>query len=84
MAYLDQSSRDLYKFDGSHTSTWLAQMEQYFRLNHILDDWTKLMEGTRYLDNERWQWAEWHQRRNGPFASWAQFVKALIERFDRK
>ena len=53
-------------------------------MNHILDDWTKLREGTQYLDNERWQWALWHQRRNGPFASWAQFAKALIERFDRK
>ena len=36
------------------------------------------------LDNERRQWAEWHQRRNRPFASWTQFAKALIERFDRK
>ena len=43
---------DMNKFDGSHTSAWLAQMEQYFRLNHILDDWTKLTVGTMYLDNE--------------------------------
>ena len=51
---------DMHKFDGSHTSAWLAQMEQYFQLNHIHDDWTKLMVGTMYLDNERWQWAKWH------------------------
>ena len=84
MAYLDQSSRDLYKFDGSQPSAWLAQMDQYFKLNHLQDDWTKPRVGTMYLDSERWQWALWHQRRNAPFASWAQFAKALIERFDRK
>ena len=51
---------DMHKFDGSHTSAWLAQMEQYFKLNHILDDGTKLMLGSMYFDNEWWQWWEWH------------------------
>jgi len=37
-----------------------------------------------YLDNERWQWAEWHQRCNGPFQSWAQFTKALRARFKQE
>lgn len=43
---------DMQKFDGSHTSAWLAQMEQYFQLNHITDEGTKLLVGTMYLDNE--------------------------------
>ena len=73
---------DLYKFDGSHPAQWLAQMEKYFKLNHILDDWTKLNVGTMYLDSERWQWAEGHQRRNAPFSSWVQFTKALRARFE--
>jgi len=75
---------DLYKFDGSHPAKWLAQMEQYFKLNHILDDWTKLTVGTRYLDNEREQWVEWYQRCNGPFQSWAQFAKSLRSRFEQE
>ena len=51
---------DMHKFDGSHTSAWLAQMEQYFQLNHIIDEGTKLMVGTMYLYSERWQWKEWY------------------------
>ena len=47
---------DMYKFDGSHPATWIAQMEQYFTLNHIMDDATQLSVGSMYLDNERWQW----------------------------
>ena len=43
---------DMYKFDGSHLATWLAQMEQYFTLNHIRDDATQLSVGSMYLDNE--------------------------------
>ena len=58
---------DMHKFDGSHTSAWLAQMEQYFQLNHIIDEGTKLMVGTMYLDSERWQWKEWYQRCNAQF-----------------
>ena len=47
---------DMYKFDGSHPATWLAQMEQYFTLNHIRDDVTQLSVGRMYLHNEIWQW----------------------------
>eukprot|EP00253_Pinus_taeda_P029980 PITA_29980 len=75
---------DRHKFDGSHTSAWLAQMEQYFKLNHILDDGTKLMLGSMYFDNERWQWWEWHQRCNGYFSTWTQFTKALRDRFEQE
>eukprot|EP00253_Pinus_taeda_P019281 PITA_19281 len=74
----------MHKFDGSHTSAWLAQMEQYFKLNHILDDGTKLMLGSMYFDNERWQWWEWHQRCNGYFRTWTQFTKALRDRFEQE
>jgi len=45
----------MYKFDGSHLAIWLAQMEQYFTLNYIKDDATKLSVGSLYLDQERWQ-----------------------------
>eukprot|EP00253_Pinus_taeda_P035006 PITA_35006 len=46
---------DMHKFDGSHPMAWIAQMEQYFSLNNILDDETQLTVGSLYLDNERWQ-----------------------------
>jgi len=51
---------DMHKFDGYHPAAWIAQMEQYFNLNNILDDETQLMVGSMYLDNERWQWWEWN------------------------
>ena len=75
---------DMHKFDGSHPSAWIAQMEQYFNLNHILDDETHLMVGSMYLDNERWQSWEWHQRCNGPFRTWTKFTKALQGCFDQE
>ena len=31
---------DMYKFDGSHPAAWIAQMEEYFTLNYILDNAT--------------------------------------------
>ena len=44
---------DMYKFDGFHPAAWIAQMEQYFNLNYILDNATQLSVGIMYLDNER-------------------------------
>ncbi len=70
MAGLDQNLRDFYKFDGAHPATWLAQMEQYFTLNHIIDDATLLSVGSMYLDNERWQQWQWHQRCYGRIVTW--------------
>eukprot|EP00253_Pinus_taeda_P004504 PITA_04504 len=75
---------DMHKFDGSHASAWLAQMDQYFKLTHILDDATKLMLGSMYFDNEQWQWWEWHQRCNGYFRTWTQFTKALRDCFEQE
>ena len=75
---------DMHKFDGSHPEAWIAQMEQYFNLNNILDNETKLMVERMYLDNERWQWWEWHQCCNGPFRTWTKFTKALQDRFDQE
>eukprot|EP00253_Pinus_taeda_P012385 PITA_12385 len=71
------------KFDGSHPVAWIAQMEQYFSLNNILDDETHLMVGSMYLDNERWQWWEWHQRCNTAFRTWDKFKKSLTDYFDQ-
>eukprot|EP00253_Pinus_taeda_P029026 PITA_29026 len=75
---------DMHKFDGSHPAAWIAQMEQYFNLNNILDNETQLMVGSMYLDNERWQWWEWHQCCNAPFSTWDKFKKALTDRFDQE
>ena len=75
---------DMHKFDGSHPAAWLSQMDQYFKLNQILDDATKLVLGSMYFDNQRWQWWEWHQRSNGYFRTWAQFTKALKDRFEQE
>ena len=45
---------DMYKFDGSNLTVWVAQMEQYFLLNVIGDDEPKLHVGALYMDQERW------------------------------
>jgi len=74
----------MHKFDGSHLIAWVAQMEHYFNLNYILDNETQLMVGSMYLDNERWQWWQWHQRCNGSFFTWDAFKKSLIERFNHE
>eukprot|EP00253_Pinus_taeda_P015118 PITA_15118 len=74
---------DMRKFDGSHPVAWIAQMEQYFSLNNIQDDETQLMVGSMYLDNERWQWWEWHQCCNTAFRTWDKFKKTLTDRFDQ-
>ena len=42
------------------------------------------MLGNMYLDNERWQWWEWHQRCTGPFRTWTKFTKALQDCFDQE
>lgn len=47
---------DMYKFDGSNLTLWVAQMEQYYILNYIHDDQAKLHVGAHYLDQERLQW----------------------------
>ena len=52
----------MYKFDGNEPEIWLEQMEQYFTLEHIVDDETKLSVATIYLDQERWQWWQCHQK----------------------
>jgi len=36
---------DIYKFDGSNLTVWVAQMEQYFLLNDIQYDETKIRVG---------------------------------------
>ena len=82
IAGLDQ--RNVYKFDGSHPARWLAQMEKYFNLNYILDNDTQLMVGSMYLDNERWQWWQGHQRCYGRPLTWDTFKKTLMDHFDRK
>ena len=46
---------EMYKFDGSNMEIWVAQMDQYFTLNNIIDDETKICVGGLYLDQEIWQ-----------------------------
>jgi len=74
----------MHKFDGTHLAPWIAQMEQYFNLNNVLDNETQLMVGSMYLVNARWQWWEWHQCCNGSFLTWATFKKALTKHFDQE
>lgn len=65
----------MYKFDGSNPAIWLAQMEQYFTLEHIVDDETKLSVAAIYLDQEIWQWWQCHQKCYPRTITWQMFTK---------
>eukprot|EP00253_Pinus_taeda_P012815 PITA_12815 len=69
---------------NENIKAWIAQMEQYFTLNYILDDAIQLSVGNMYLDNERWQWWQWHQWFYGRPLTWQTFKKALTDRFDHE
>ena len=75
---------DMYKFDGSHPAIWLAKMEQYFTLDHIIDDATKISVRSLYLDQVRWKWWQWHQRYYGRPVTWSIFSTALSDRFNHE
>ena len=47
---------DVTKFDGSDPTGWVTQMEHYFSLYDITNDFTKIWYGVFHLDQERWQW----------------------------
>jgi len=51
---------------------------------HGHDDATKLSVGSLYLDQERWQWWQWHQCCYARPMTWQIFSKALFDRFDHE
>ena len=73
---------DMYKSDGSSPTVWVAQMEQYFSLNDIYEDGTKLHVGALYLDQERWKWWQWHQKCYPGRSTWNMFLKPICDLFD--
>jgi hypothetical protein len=46
---------DVTKFDGSDPTGWVTQMEHYFSLYDITNDFSKLRYGVLHLDQECWQ-----------------------------
>jgi hypothetical protein len=52
---------DVTKFDGSNPTGWVTQMEHYFSLYDITDDFPKLRYGVLHLDQESWQWWKWRK-----------------------
>jgi len=50
------------KFDGLDPTGWVTQMERYFSLHGITDDFAKLRYVFLYLDPERWKWWKWRQK----------------------
>jgi len=57
-------------------------MDQYFTLNHIIDDETKLRVGGLYLDQESMQCWQWHQKCYARPITWQAFSKSLCDRFE--
>jgi hypothetical protein len=76
----------MHKFDGSNPAGWESQLEQYFVLRDIQDDETKLDVGVLHLDQERWQWWQWHKKCYPGYPTWSMFTKAVCAyaRFDRE
>jgi hypothetical protein len=44
------------KFHGSYPMGWVTQMEHYFSLHGIIDEFSKLHFVILYLDHELWRW----------------------------
>jgi hypothetical protein len=73
------------KFEGSNPTGWVTQMEHYFSLYGITDEFSKLQYGVLHLYQERsqwWQWWQWRKNVRQGYVAWTQFVANLYERFD--
>jgi hypothetical protein len=75
---------EMHKFDGSDPAGWVSQLEHYFSLHNIQDDETKLHVGILYLDQERWQWWQWHKKCYPGHPTWNMFTKVVCACFDRE
>jgi hypothetical protein len=53
---------DVTKFDGSDPIGWVSQMEHYFSLYGITNEFAKLRYGVLHLDQERWNWWQWRKK----------------------
>jgi hypothetical protein len=73
---------DVTKLDGSDPTGWVTQMEHYFSLYDITDDFAKLQYGVLHLDQERWQWWQWRKIARQGYVALTHFVAKLYERFD--
>ena len=62
---------DATKFDGLNPIGWVTQMEHYFPLYDITDDFAKLLYGVLLLDQEHWQWRK--TSRQG-YIAWTHFM----------
>jgi hypothetical protein len=74
----------MHKFDGSNPTWWVSQMKQYFSLHNIWDDETKLHVGVFHLDQEKWQWWQWHKKFYLGIPTWNMFTKVVCACFDRE
>jgi hypothetical protein len=70
------------KFDGSHPTGWVNQMEHYFSLYIITDELAKLWYDVLHLYQERWQWWKWRKDACQGYVAWTHFVVELYECFD--
>jgi hypothetical protein len=59
-------------------------MELYFSLHDIRDDETKLHVGVLNLDQEIWQWWQWHKKFYPSLPTWTMFTKVVYARFDKE
>jgi hypothetical protein len=75
---------EMHKLDGSDPTRRVSQMEHYFSLHDIQDDETKIHVGILYLDQECWQWWQWHKKCYPGHPNWNMFTKAVFARFDRE
>jgi hypothetical protein len=75
---------EIHKFDGSNLVGWVSHMEHYFSLHDFRDDETKLHVGVMYLDQEHWQWWQWHKKCYPRHPNLNMFTKVVCAHFDRE
>jgi hypothetical protein len=73
---------DVTKFDVSDPTGWVIQMEHYFSLYGITDDFVKLRYCVLHLDQEHWKWWKWRKNALQGYVAWTHFLEEIYECFD--
>lgn len=71
---------DFPKFDGSNARSWVVKAGKFFMLNPGMDEPTKVIFASLYLEGEADNWFQTVQHQHGSF-TWKGFVNQLLQRF---
>lgn len=73
---------DFSKFEGNDPRAWIGKCEKYFQLNPTLDDRSKVICATLYLEGEADVWYRSLEEEK-PALLWSEFVEMVCNRFSK-